>query len=315
MAIVKRATKGSALTHDELDGNFTDLEGIRTGKAGGQTLTGGTASGENLKLKSTTHASKGKVYLDDAETIYSENGKLYKNGVEYIANPDIGFGINPMKRVVITEHFLSGSTSDKLIGANGWSITGLSGNQEGPLQNKLPGFTIQNSSTTAGTVGAMFLYNTSRTGIYFNNFESFIFRFYQQNLAAADLSMRLGISSVASDITSSSGIGAWVEKLTGDTNFLAYSKSANSSTITRTDLGIAYTQGTAYAFKMVKNGAGNIEIYHTTDTGDTWTLLTTLTSLIPSGTQTLNIGVQIISTGTNRPLVVPMFSQIILNNL
>ncbi len=41
-----------------------------TGKAGGQTIAGGTAASENLTLTSTAHATKGKVYLGAALTVW-----------------------------------------------------------------------------------------------------------------------------------------------------------------------------------------------------------------------------------------------------
>ena len=74
MAIIKRTEKGSALTHEELDGNFTDLEGIRGGKAGGQTVTGGTASGEDLTLSSTSHAVKGQIKVGAVTSFDETNG-------------------------------------------------------------------------------------------------------------------------------------------------------------------------------------------------------------------------------------------------
>jgi hypothetical protein len=55
---------------------------IATGVAGGQTILGGTAAGNNLTLASTSHATKGKVYLGAAQTSYygEATGKLFLNG-------------------------------------------------------------------------------------------------------------------------------------------------------------------------------------------------------------------------------------------
>lgn len=41
---------------------------LLAGRAGGQTIKGGTASGEHLTLSSTNHATKGKLYLGSAQT-------------------------------------------------------------------------------------------------------------------------------------------------------------------------------------------------------------------------------------------------------
>jgi hypothetical protein len=43
---------------------------LATGKAGGLTATGGTATGENLILQSTTHATKGKIYFGSVSRAY-----------------------------------------------------------------------------------------------------------------------------------------------------------------------------------------------------------------------------------------------------
>lgn len=43
---------------------------LATGFAGGQTVTGGTASGENLTLTSTSNATKGNIYFGSAATSY-----------------------------------------------------------------------------------------------------------------------------------------------------------------------------------------------------------------------------------------------------
>lgn len=68
---------GNALTLDVLPGGVDhgSLAGISdddhtqyallNGRSGGQTLTGGTASGNNLVLRSTTNGTKGQVYIDE----------------------------------------------------------------------------------------------------------------------------------------------------------------------------------------------------------------------------------------------------------
>jgi hypothetical protein len=51
---------------------YTITDDSATGKAGGLTITGGTGTGENLTLQSTAHATKGKVYLGSALTVWSD---------------------------------------------------------------------------------------------------------------------------------------------------------------------------------------------------------------------------------------------------
>lgn len=55
--------------HGALTGLTDDdhsIYGLLAGRAGGQTLTGGTASGNKLILRSTTHGTKGSVELDES---------------------------------------------------------------------------------------------------------------------------------------------------------------------------------------------------------------------------------------------------------
>lgn len=46
-----------------VDGNLKEVYALLAGRAGGQTLNGDTASGGNLTLSSTAHATKGKVIV------------------------------------------------------------------------------------------------------------------------------------------------------------------------------------------------------------------------------------------------------------
>jgi hypothetical protein len=53
---------------------------LSAGKSGGDTLAGGTASGEDLTLSSTTHATKGSIFLG-ASSAYEEASKFLGLGV------------------------------------------------------------------------------------------------------------------------------------------------------------------------------------------------------------------------------------------
>lgn len=59
-------TQMSAIDHGSVSGLGDDDHGqylAKDGRAGGQAATGGTAASENLSLVSTSHATKGKIYL------------------------------------------------------------------------------------------------------------------------------------------------------------------------------------------------------------------------------------------------------------
>lgn len=47
--------------NDDLDAIYAELGRVFDGRDGGQSVTGGTAAGENLTLRSTAHATKGKI--------------------------------------------------------------------------------------------------------------------------------------------------------------------------------------------------------------------------------------------------------------
>ena len=66
---VTRATLNAALDHGTLAGLGDDDHtqyALLAGRSGGQTLTGGTASGNNLEFKSTSHSTKGNINLLEA---------------------------------------------------------------------------------------------------------------------------------------------------------------------------------------------------------------------------------------------------------
>lgn len=67
-------------SHGELDDLDVDdhlIYALLAGRAGGQTLMGGTASGEHLQLESTAHATKGEVQIVDGSPFVSRN--IYRN--------------------------------------------------------------------------------------------------------------------------------------------------------------------------------------------------------------------------------------------
>lgn len=76
-------------------GAYTLTSDALTGLAGGQTLNGGTASGENLTLQSTVHATKGKVYLGAGTTAYVDatagNPRVVVDGTGLTTTPPARF--------------------------------------------------------------------------------------------------------------------------------------------------------------------------------------------------------------------------------
>ena len=91
---------GSALTRDGVwvlntggTGRLVSIllvYAVLTGRAGGQTLIGGTASGNNLTLNSTSNATKGKIYFG-ANSVYDEVNDRLGVGT---TTPDYDFEIN-----------------------------------------------------------------------------------------------------------------------------------------------------------------------------------------------------------------------------
>jgi hypothetical protein len=68
------ATDHGALTG--LSGDDHTQYGLLVGRAGGQTLIGGTGSGENLTLQSTSNATKGKIFFDATSAYDETNARL-----------------------------------------------------------------------------------------------------------------------------------------------------------------------------------------------------------------------------------------------
>jgi len=65
-------TSAGVTDHGALTGLSDDdhsVYGLLAGRAGGQTLIGGTASGENLTLSSTAHATKGYILMTDGSNV------------------------------------------------------------------------------------------------------------------------------------------------------------------------------------------------------------------------------------------------------
>ncbi|KAB2918679.1 MAG: hypothetical protein F9K23_00650 [Bacteroidetes bacterium] len=81
----------------------TVTNNLITGISGGQTVTGGIASGENLTLQSTSHATKGSIFLGtqsryEQTTRNLQIGRVtsHQTGIElYMDNNAVSFGLYP----------------------------------------------------------------------------------------------------------------------------------------------------------------------------------------------------------------------------
>lgn len=75
------------------DGAVLDTAALLPGRAGGQTLQGGTAAGEDLSLESTAHATKGEIISKDHHEFVKTAAydAIYDNGTD---DGDIVFDLN-----------------------------------------------------------------------------------------------------------------------------------------------------------------------------------------------------------------------------
>ncbi len=62
------------------DSDHTPVYALLAGRSGGQVLIGGTGSGENLTLQSTSHDSKGKIYFHNTDNYIDKDGNLTLKG-------------------------------------------------------------------------------------------------------------------------------------------------------------------------------------------------------------------------------------------
>jgi len=92
-----------------------------TGKAGGQTIYGGTAASENLTLSSTTNATKGKIILGTSSA-YDGTSMFLGIGTTSPTNP-LSFGNDAAKKIWI-ENTSSGTVGRALTVAAGSTVAG-----------------------------------------------------------------------------------------------------------------------------------------------------------------------------------------------
>lgn len=115
-----------SITNAQLAGSIADDKlansyAILAGRTGGQTLKGDTASGGNLTLQSTAHATKGKIYL--GSDYYDENSKeTHLSSRLLIGDLDFGFpyhGITVSKSNGPVMNYY-GQSADRCTGYGWW---------------------------------------------------------------------------------------------------------------------------------------------------------------------------------------------------
>jgi len=103
--------------------HVVDLSGVYAllaGVSGGQTLKGGTGSGENLTLNSTAHATKGKIYFG-ANSAYDEVNSRLGIGT---AAPTASMHIYKESGTVETRIQATGTTQESLVSVIGRTSAG-----------------------------------------------------------------------------------------------------------------------------------------------------------------------------------------------
>lgn len=161
--------KWDTLAHSALTGLLNDDHtqyALLAGRTGGQILTGGTASGNNLVLRSTSNATKGSIVLDETTASTSTtSGSLIIAGSIAISNTTdavsvtnggtftTGGGMAIGKTVYVGENILTGQTS-----INGGRFVTISNTSNG--SNAFSIFAALNNS---GNGLAMFINSSTRT--------------------------------------------------------------------------------------------------------------------------------------------------------
>ena len=151
-----------------------------TGKSGGQTIFGGTASGENLTLSSTTNATKGKIIFGSSSAY---DGSLMFLGLG-TTSPGAGLHVA-----------INGAISQPGILGNGTWITG------GSTTTNKPYLLIEPAGTTSST------WNTAGTGLGVNALTGFTGNIVDFQLSGASRFRvnSAGLVTTFAGITMSSG--------------------------------------------------------------------------------------------------------------
>lgn len=234
LAVDIRGAQGPAGTGGT--GGGGDL--LSTGKAGGQTFTGGTGAGEAARIRSTSSPSKGPVFIGDNDELRVEGGKIYGNGLE------IGTPLHQIpSRFEYFTHFLD---------ADNWQFFTIGGNRPSSVANGVVFGGGMAANTTYG-IARNNAQNTTKLGIASHVFAGAI-RFITLATAANDCYGYLCCSD-ANDYPSAGnmiGLG-YHRELSGDF-FVAVTKSGYIDTRTISTVPVVANQ--YYKLLIEVNKAG-----------------------------------------------------------
>ena len=132
---------------------------LLAGRSGGQTLIGGTASGDDLTLKSTSHATKGTIFLGTLSAYDEVNDRLGLGTTAPTATLSVSKtvstgGVLTFDGVLDTPH--TGDTGDSLVVAN-MSLTANSATNE--LVIRAQHFKLTNALTGGGQIQNLRAFN------------------------------------------------------------------------------------------------------------------------------------------------------------
>lgn len=181
-----------------------------------------------------------------------------------------GFDVitSPPTELQIWEEFIRGANVSPNIGTLGWSITLVSGFADftdTDFQGHPGLFRLQSNATTNGGADLFLTLNTDPT----DNFDSI--HIIKVSTAVADTVIRVGYSANTMGSNTRPASGIYFEKLVGDTNWFAITRSSNTETRTDTTVAVSTTNFQRFRIRRV-NGTtigftidGGSEITHTTN--------------------------------------------------
>lgn len=306
-AAAVRSTLGLGTAAVAATGDFTAAAHVGSGGAA-HAVAGASAGFMSAadKTKLDGIASGATANSDDATLLARGNhtGTQLANTISDLttaivaALPD---RTDPTVAQEIVDDFFPGSGETGEIGAINWSFLNGTIFANGPEANN-PGIIGLRTSATAGTVCSMFLgSNTSATVIRFDQLD-YMWWVFRATAANTDCAYQFGGMAAFGALTTTHGV--WLERLSTDTNW--FFVSANGSTQTRSDSGVAF--GTGW-FKVKIRRVSSSEVRFSLNGGSE----VAITTNIPDAADGLNIGNQRTNTTTTtRDVLLDYFSMRLL---
>lgn len=270
---VGAAGKAVTVASGETALEFTDGFVLLAGRAGGQQVHGGTGSGDDLILKSTSHATPGLVTLPDGEILaigtYPPDGLIYAVGSQFYikqftANQDIIFlvtdgasGEEEVMRLDGAEQFVGiGEASPECLldlGDNG--VLRIQGGTTPAFPSGGAGFecTFDSDNTTvSATAGVSLFQSYSRASAAWRDL--WIRGLNTQFDASAGLAMY--IKSTGEVGIGEASPGARLHVKSGGDTASSYTAEFYSSGSVAGAGGVLLSQASTYAYKMHTTGTG-----------------------------------------------------------